>query len=220
MNKFILSICAVLATGIILVGAKASPTPYLQAQKKVYTEEEFFKKVAEVRKEADAKVAKIQKDADDRVAAAEADAKKRIDEVNAAAEEKMKKMVADAGVQELGKFNAEKGKWYAVENSEGLMRFRDPAWEDFSGSKFTIEVEVPDQRLGGKDENRSGIADMIFYVQLYDKDQKPLRRKTVYLQDVTARGGRYCLEVPLTVSNAAFYSLRFNGSAPIRYNQQ
>ncbi len=220
MNKFILSICAVLATGIILVGAKTSPAPYTQAQKKVYTEEEYFKKVAEVRKEADAKVAKIQKEADDRVAAAEADAKKRIEEINAAAEEKMRKLVSDAGTQELGKFYAEKGKWFAVENSEGLMRFRDPVWEDFSGQKFTIEVEVPDQRMGAKDEDRVGIADMIFYVQLYDKDQKPLRRKTVYLQDVTARGGRYSLEVPLSVTNATFFSVRFNGSAPIRYNQQ
>lgn len=220
MNKFVITLCAVLATGILFVGAKTSPNMPDPSQKKVYTEEDYFKKVAELRKESEAKIAKIQKEADDRVAAAEADAKKRIDEINAAAEEKMRKMVADSASKDPGTFYPEKGTWFAVENSEGLMRYRDPVWKDFNGSKFSIEVEVPDQRMGAKDEDRVGIADMIFYVQLYDKDMKPLRRKTVYLQDVTARGGRYSLEVPLAVSDATCYTVRYNGSAPIRYNQQ
>lgn len=220
MNKIIITLCAVLATGAVFVSARPEPKIQTSAQKKVYTEEDFYKKVAEVRKEADAKVAKVQKEADDRVAAAEAEAKKRIDEVNAAAEEKMRKLVADSAAGELGKFIGEKGKWSAIENSDGLMRYRDPIWQEFDGNKFCIEVEVPDQRLGAKDEDRVGVSDMIFYVQIYDKDQKPLRRKTVYLQDVTPRGGRYSLEVPLSVSGAVFYSVRYNGSAPIRYNSQ
>jgi nitrogen regulatory protein PII-like uncharacterized protein len=236
MAKTILFIIATLVVGLFITSYPVSASQ-ARTKKLIYSQEDMDKKIAEVQKAANERVATAEKAAsekiaaiekavdekvsaanqaaDDRIKANEDESAKRNADVVKAAEEKIKKVLAESASAEYMPFLGKAGTWYTVENSNSQMRYRDPIWKDM-GNAFSVEIDIPDRRIGAKDDDRVTTADLSFYVVTYDKDKKAMRRTTVVLRDVPRTGGRFSLLAPLFIDQPTeFCNVYYNGVLPI-----